>query len=172
MPNSDYGYMFEIVTAFKPERKDLEKLAPLMSGKLHFPDAEKNVDKTLSLTEDLSVKIPAGYTYLAQFIAHDITFDSKSDRHIRQDFPDDIIDPQSLKNLKNLRNLTFDLETIYGFEEPKDGSEIPRTDLLLPKTQLPMFMLGETHGSDRDNASNSYPNDLPRKPSCVEASIY
>lgn len=170
MSNSDYRMMFKELSRFYPKKDDLDKLATVMSGKLRFPDAILNrIDKSFSISFERG--IPSGYTYLAQFIAHDITFDSKSDRHIREDFPDDIITKESLKNLKNLRNLSFDLETIYGFEKSKDGSEIPRNELLLSKPALPMFKLGSTHGSDSGTASKSFPNDLPRKNACVEANI-
>lgn len=51
-----------------------------------------------------NVSIPAGYTYLGQFIDHDLTLDFTSD-HNRRNNPRDLI---------NARTPAFDLDSIYG----------------------------------------------------------
>jgi len=48
--------------------------------------------------------IPAGYTYLGQFIDHDITFDPVSSLQ-RQNDPDALL---------NFRTPRFDLDSVYG----------------------------------------------------------
>jgi hypothetical protein len=48
--------------------------------------------------------LPAGYTYLAQFVDHDITFDPTS----RLDRVDDA------EAVRNFRTPRFDLDSIYG----------------------------------------------------------
>ena len=53
--------------------------------------------------------IPAGYTYLAQFVDHDITFDPLSKLH----------DGNQLRALANFRTPRFDLDSVYG-SGPKD----------------------------------------------------
>ena len=53
---------------------------------------------------DLDSDIPAGYTYLGQFIDHDITFDPVSSLR-RQNDPD---------VLHNFRTPRFDLDSLYG----------------------------------------------------------
>lgn len=174
MPKNRYGYgtMFKDLEPFYPDRADLDSLATIMSGAAAYPDAEiSNLLLSAKKTSD-SVSIPAGYTYLAQFIAHDISFDEASDRHTRKDFPLDVIGQESIRALRNLRNPFFDLEAIYGSEGPK----ILRSDLLLPRsnsTKLPLFRLGDTKGvtSESVGASYSYPNDLPRKNASVDAKI-
>jgi Animal haem peroxidase len=55
--------------------------------------------------------IPAGYTYLAQFIAHEITFDNTAD------LPTAEPDPQ------NLRSPAIDLDSLYGPERRDEKSE-------------------------------------------------
>lgn len=56
--------------------------------------------------------IPAGYTYLGQFIAHEITFDNT------QDLPAVAPDP------KNLRSPSLDLDSLYG-NGPRDEQSRP-----------------------------------------------
>lgn len=48
--------------------------------------------------------IPSGYTYLGQFIDHDITLDAQSDINIKND-PSDIL---------NFRSSALDLDSVYG----------------------------------------------------------
>lgn len=57
-----------------------------------------------SLIQDTNTNQPAGYTYLGQFIAHDLTFDNTSIKE-RQ------IDPE---NIHNYRTPALDLDCIYG----------------------------------------------------------
>ncbi|WP_350292166.1 heme peroxidase family protein [uncultured Croceitalea sp.] len=53
------------------------------------------------------IDIPAGYTYLGQFIDHDITLDpfSNIDRHQK---------PNEVEKLNNFRTPTLDLDSVYG----------------------------------------------------------
>jgi hypothetical protein len=48
--------------------------------------------------------IPAGYTYLGQFVDHDLTFDTHSI----------FDDPKSLERASNMRTPRFDLDNVYG----------------------------------------------------------
>ncbi len=48
--------------------------------------------------------VPAGYTYLGQFIDHDLTFDTHSV----------FDDPKSLERASNMRTPRFDLDNVYG----------------------------------------------------------
>ena len=73
----------------------LAKLAKDMKGEVDTvkdgPDPEENI------------LVPAGYTYLGQFIDHDLTFDSTSS-----------LDPASSAEPTNLRTPRFDLDCLYG----------------------------------------------------------
>ena len=75
--------------------KDLAELAQRMKGEVDTvkdgPDPEENI------------LVPAGYTYLGQFIDHDLTFDSTSS-----------LDPTSGVVPTNLRTPRFDLDCLYG----------------------------------------------------------
>lgn len=107
--------------------------------------------------------LPAGYTYLAQFIDHDISLDSQN-RTKPWDFE------QNPKPVFNLRTPFFDLETIYGKIEPENG-EIPRSELLQDKSHLKLrFTIGEGI-SPNVKAERSYPNDLPRNPDLKAAIV-
>jgi hypothetical protein len=57
------------------------------------PDAEENGD------------IDAGYTYVGQFIDHDLTLDNR---------PDDLTTPVAPQSLTNGRTPAFDLDSVYG----------------------------------------------------------
>jgi len=66
-------------------------------------DLKKIAQNVINSTES-NPDIPAGYTYLGQFIGHDLSFDPTS-------FNERIIDPESLWNY---RTPALDLDSIYG----------------------------------------------------------
>ena len=90
--------------------------APLLEGRFGRMFREQPVfdvdDETLhALAESMSKqrsddnpKIPAGFTYLGQFVDHDITFDPNSSLQRAND-------PEGLVNFRNPR---FDLDSLYG----------------------------------------------------------
>src|SRR5450755_515712 len=82
------------------EDADLQKLAKAMTADLEDrPTPEKEVDS------EENPGILAGYTYLGQFIDHDITFDPTSQlRHLVTDLAD----------LVNFRTPRLDLDNLYG----------------------------------------------------------
>ncbi len=53
--------------------------------------------------------IPAAYTFLAQFIDHDLTLDTTSNLH------GEPLDNAEVSHLPNLRSASLDLDNIYGF---------------------------------------------------------
>lgn len=76
-------------------------------------DYSLNVDRLKRLGQEIGAKdssttpdspIPAGYTYLGQFIDHDITLDVSSDLGKRQDATD----------IPNMRSPALDLDALYG----------------------------------------------------------
>jgi hypothetical protein len=77
------------------DHQALAKLAADMKGPFDTvkdgPDPEENI------------LVPAGYTYLGQFVDHDLTFDSTSS-----------LDPSSSSSPTNLRTPRFDLDCLYG----------------------------------------------------------
>lgn len=85
-----FGRMFRHLPVF--ELEDLSLLAPI-AGKMVSGGRPKD-----------NPAIPSGYTYLGQFIDHDITFDPVSSLQ-RQNDPD---------GLHNFRTPRFDLDSVYG----------------------------------------------------------
>jgi hypothetical protein len=103
--------------------------------------------------------LPAGYTYLGQFLDHDITFDPTSSLQHRND-------PDALRNFRTPR---LDLDSLYGRgpdDEPylydQDGrhlliGENPDTDLAgqpIEKRDLPRNRLGRALIGDKRNDEN------------------
>src|SRR5881394_43622 len=94
-----FGRMFRNLPPAHWSEKKLEELAKEMIGegpdvdnKLGEPDAEENL------------AIPAGFTYLGQFLDHDVTFDPQSSIEKLND-PDALVD---------FRTPRFDLDSCYG----------------------------------------------------------
>ncbi len=96
--------------------------------------------------------IPAGYTYLGQFIAHEITFDS------RQDLPTVELNPE------NLRSPAIDLDSLYG-PDPRDDFSKRFYEEGDP-ARLKVDSTGSLEGS-----GSIFANDLPRDEQTKEALI-
>jgi Animal haem peroxidase len=100
--------MFRNVPSFVPLGPANDPDAPLRAlanGMLEQPAAAQPSDTWApSREENFDSDIPAGYTYLGQFIDHDITFDPVSSLQ-RQNDPD---------ALHNFRTPRFDLDSLYG----------------------------------------------------------
>ncbi|MEP6900755.1 MAG: peroxidase family protein [Actinomycetota bacterium] len=113
--------------------------------------------------------IPAGYTYLAQFIDHDISSDSRGDRLNRLHQPTGEI---LVEDIFNERSPFLDLETIYGSEKPLNEGEIARK-FLMKEGSLSRLNLGNTFGEGlgESKLKKSYPNDLPRESGNLRAKI-
>jgi Animal haem peroxidase len=105
-----FGRMFRALPAAEFEIADLEALAREMSAEPErqaknspVPSAAKETDEKIHDGEE-NPGIASGYTYLGQFIDHDITFDPASSLQKRND-PDGLI---------NFRTPALDLDCIYG----------------------------------------------------------
>jgi hypothetical protein len=85
-----FGYMFPDLSHPDPGDDAIEALATSMIA--------------LAGTSDQIPKVPAGYTYLGQFVDHDITFDPTS--KLRREN-----DPRALVDFRTPR---FDLDSLYG----------------------------------------------------------
>lgn len=138
-PKVDFGYaeMLAIRTPFDPASDDLDDLAEFMTT--------------------IQQRVPAGFTYLSQFIDHDISLDSKSG-----ELPWGTINAATVFNE---RTPLFDLETIYGKDVPSSQGNISRANLLKTNSLL---KLGETAA---DMVTDVFPNDLPRVPGAPAAQI-
>lgn len=106
--------------------------------------------------------IPAGYTYLGQFIDHDITFDPASSL-LRSN------DPNALHNFRTPR---FDLDNVYGegpddepflYEKPPEGEERSGRMLLggvagsdeldLPRNSEGVALIGDMRNDEKRRRS-------------------
>ncbi|MEJ3749595.1 heme peroxidase family protein [Actinomycetes bacterium KLBMP 9797] len=103
-----FGRMFRRVPPFVPTDERIAKIAETMAEATP-PDPEGD-----------NPAIPAGFTYLGQFIDHDLTFDPVSSLS-RQNDPDALV---------NFRTPRFDLDSLYGsgpadqpylYEDPRAG---------------------------------------------------
>src|SRR5437879_5898355 len=93
-----FGRMFRNLPVFATDPAMLKSLAASMIQTADDDKADSAAD------DDENVRIPAGYTYLGQFIDHDITFDPVSSLQ-RQNDPDALTD---------FRTPKFDLDSLYG----------------------------------------------------------
>ena len=87
-----------IATEFKDK---VEKATPLQLKNRNFT---ADTPLTIAEPDDESPKIPAGYTYLGQFIDHDTTFDPASSLQQQND-------PDALEDFRTPR---LDLDSVYG----------------------------------------------------------
>ncbi len=102
-----FGRLFRALPAAEFAGADLEALAQAMSAEPerigNKPAAEPETAEKIQDGEE-NTGISAGYTYLGQFIDHDITFDPASSLQKRND-PDALVD---------FRTPALDLDSVYG----------------------------------------------------------
>lgn len=91
-----FGRMFRSLPPFEPSDTDLTRLAATM---IEADQDEEDITKP-SNNKD----VPSGFTYLGQFIDHDLTFDPTS-KLGRENDPD---------GLRDFRTPRFDLDSVYG----------------------------------------------------------
>ncbi|WP_266364045.1 peroxidase family protein [Tellurirhabdus rosea] len=129
VPNR-FGRLFPDLLPFRPKDEALKELGLLMR------------DETVHLNSN----IPAGYTYLGQFIDHDITKDSLGDTDPA------ILLPLELSALIQQRTPSLDLDSLYG---SGDTLNLVAWDPSDPAK----FLLGQTEPS---LVGRPFFNDLPR----------
>jgi hypothetical protein len=103
------------------------------------------VDPVVSGSGDSA--IPGGFTYLGQFVDHDITFDRT------EGIPSGSLEPAEIEQG---RSPALELDSVYG-RGPIDSPELYEADGRHLK-------LGTTTGRALFGVTASFPNDLPRRP--------
>jgi len=106
-----FGRMFRSLPPAEWPKDVLLKLGEAMTSDAERVETDKNVptaafedDKKRIQDDEENAGIPAGYTYLGQFIDHDITFDPASSLQQQND-PDALVD---------FRTPRLDLDSLYG----------------------------------------------------------
>lgn len=101
--------------------------------------------------------IPAGFTYLGQFVDHDITLDFTS-------IGEKEADPQATENF---RTPALDLDSIYGLGPDGSRQLYARVSGVAEdsgKTPGPKFLIGKTINVGPGSIPGDFRNDLPRSP--------
>lgn len=129
LPSGLFGRMFPRLDPYVPDSARIDAIATRMA---EHSDSESDG------------RIPAGYTYLGQFVAHDLTFDPSSSLQ-RQHDPDALV---------NFRTPRFDLDSLYG-RGPVDQ---PYLYERMPAAGPPTFVVATTRSGARGEL------DLPRDP--------
>ena len=134
--------------------QSLHKLAEIESAN-HSPDDLAQLAKEM-VSNQVSVHIPAGYTYLGQFIDHDISFFF--------DDPDTVQDaPVAIEGIRNQASPWLDLDSVYGSEHRvSEGGSHPEIE----ESKFVLWPSGSICGDDEKVG-----RDLPREESSKRALI-
>lgn len=135
-PSGKFGRMFPKLPPFTPSIESLTKLGEAMN------------DPSPETPQGDNDRVPAGYTYLGQFIDHDITLDTTALQEI-------IVDPLAVRNF---RTPMLDLDSLYG-------SGPDAQPYLYQLDDPDLFLIGTTNaqpGGGDPSLPTQLPNDLPR----------
>lgn len=138
-----FGRMFSNLPKLKVEDAALQELADAMKDTAADPEPADANGKVPADAGD-NERIPAGFTYLGQFIDHDITLDLTSIAEKEED-------PLATVNFRTPR---LDLDALYGLGP--DGSP----QLYERNSPGPKFLIGKTF----DTGEGVLRNDVPRSP--------
>jgi Animal haem peroxidase len=133
-----FGRMFRTLPAAEFNESILLALSEAMTASADTPTPEDQAD------DEENTGISAGYTYLGQFIDHDLTFDPASSLE-RQNDPDGLVD---------YRTPRFDLDCVYG-RGPADQPYLYRDD------GLHMLLGDPLTGNDKDHNARGLPRNRP-----------
>jgi hypothetical protein len=133
-----FGEMFPHLPAAKFDPASLMKLGDAMTADRDADTPEKQHD------DEENTGISAGYTYLGQFIDHDLTFDPISSLDKKDD-------PKSLIDFRTPR---FDLDCVYG-RGPSDSPFLYRAD------GLHMLLGTALTGNPNDPNARMIPRNSP-----------
>lgn len=136
-----FGRMFPELRPLTPSLESLTELGNAMN------DANPNSP------EGDNANVPAGYTYLGQFIDHDITFDTTA-------LQETLVDPLAVRNF---RTPMLDLDSLYG--SGPNGQPY-----LYQLSDPELFLIGQTNtqpGNGDSRIPVKLPNDLPRAQSTL-----
>lgn len=137
------------------------RMIPELSTPLEVPDAAlvalglamRDDDPPAGQNSGNNEEVPAGYTYLGQFIDHDITLDTTTLTEI-------VDDPMAVENFRTPR---LDLDSVYGFGPRAQPSLYDRTSKRMGGDPAPVkLLLGSTSIGGAEANFAGLPHDLPR----------
>jgi len=134
-----FGRMFRTLPPARFDEKDLRSLASKIVAEA---EAEQTPETEADAEENTGIS--AGYTYLGQFIDHDLTFDPASSLE-KQNDPDALVD---------FRTPRFDLDCIYG-RGPDDQPYLYDSD------GLHMLLGRRLSGNPHDPNTRDVPRNSP-----------
>ncbi len=141
-----FGRMFRTLAPANHSEKDLKALANAMVDQSTAPqtiETNNPPDDEENIGNEKNKGISAGYTYLGQFLDHDITFDPASSLQKQND-------PNSLEDFRTPR---FDLDSVYG----RGPDDQPYLYDFLKDGSVKMLLGKKLSGNDDVNS-----HDLPR----------
>jgi Animal haem peroxidase len=138
-----FGRMFRTLPPAAFSEADVPALMKL--GEMMTAEAEDEPTPETKADDEENTGISAGYTYLGQFIDHDITFDPASSLQ-KQDDPDSLVD---------FRTPRFDLDNLYG-RGPDDQPYLYRDD------GKHMLLGDKLTGNDSDPNARGVPRNHPK----------
>jgi Animal haem peroxidase len=137
----------------QPEDSKLEALAAAMKDEAANPVSVDRDGGELKVDRGDNPRVPAGFTYLGQFVDHDITLDLTA-LGPRQE------DPNATRNFRTPR---LDLDALYGLG-PDGSPYLYQRRRAAPNAPLgppgPNFLLGKNR--TMDVPAGEFQNDLPR----------
>ncbi|HYP26424.1 MAG TPA: heme peroxidase family protein [Blastocatellia bacterium] len=141
-PKLRFGRMFDNLD---PHKADDDKLVTLGQAMLNGPDLGDHTG------------LPAGYTYLAQFIAHDVSFDENNNIPAADVAADGLI---------QLRTPSLDLDSLYG-----EGPYSDADRRLYDEYDSAKLKIGKTTAASPGSIDREYWNDLRREEGSPRAII-
>ncbi|MGI2908207.1 peroxidase family protein [Tolypothrix sp. VBCCA 56010] len=136
-----FGRMFPKLPSFTPSIASLTELGDAMN------------DPSPNTPDGDNLNVPAGFTYLGQFVDHDITLDTTA-------LQETLVDPLAVQNFRTPR---LDLDSLYG-----SGPDVQPYLYQLDDPDL--FLIGTTNekpGAGDPSVPTKLPNDLPRAQSTL-----
>jgi hypothetical protein len=115
--------------------------------------AEAMIDSTPGSTTGNNPNIPAGFTYLGQFVDHDVTLDLTS-------LGDKAVDPLGIENF---RTPSVELDCVYGLG-PDGSPHLYARDPARSNKPGPKLLIGKNITVGFGGVTGNFRNDLPRSP--------
>jgi len=145
---SRFGRLFSSLSAARWPAADVD----LLAGKVMAEEETAETPEGVADAEENN-DIDAGFTYVGQFIDHDLTLDQR---------PNDLTTPADPFSLQNFRTPAFDLDNVYG-DGPLGSAYLYEADSIHLKLGLPLSGAG-TDGGAVDLPRNATGQALIRDP--------